>query len=80
MRSRAGADHPKGEIVARLPEIGGPGAAFLSVQAMVEYGALNTLFRDLNMAMQRVGGWAADHPLIIAGVLAVGIVLAFRRR
>jgi len=80
MRSRAGADHLADVTAFRPPGPGGPGAAFLSVQAMVEYGALNTFFRDINMAMQRVGGWAADHPLIIAGVLAVGIVLAFRRR
>jgi hypothetical protein len=80
MPSRAGADRPQGGTEARLSDIGGPGAAFLGAQALVEYGALSALLRDGTQALQRAGGWAASHPLIIAGALAVGIVLAFRKR
>lgn len=54
--------------------------ALVGLQALVEYGALNSIARDASMALQRLGGWAADNWFITGGVLGVIIFLALRPR
>lgn len=55
-----------------------PAGGMLGVQALVEYGVLNSLARDATMALQRFGGWAAENWFIVAAVLGVVIVGALR--
>ncbi len=54
------------------------GGGFLGAQALLEYGALNTLARDASAALQRLGGWAAQNWMITAAVLGIVIFTALR--
>lgn len=54
--------------------------AIVGLQALVEYGALNSIARDASMALQRLGGWAAENWLLTGGVLGVILFLALRPR
>lgn len=56
----------------------GTGAGAFSLQALVEYGALNSILRDASQGLARVGGWAAQNWYITAAVLGVIIYLALR--
>lgn len=55
-------------------------AGIVWAQALVEYGALNSLMRDASMAMQRLGGWAARNWILVAIVLGGLLILALKPR
>jgi hypothetical protein len=81
MNSRAGADPLRSADSGGPRQAPGTGGAFaiIGVQALVEYGALNSLMRDASMALQRAGGWAAENWWLVGGLVVVMLVLAFRR-